>query len=137
VRRTRHGSGEDEEAEVNLTPLLDIVFIMLIFFIVTASFTPDAGVDVERPTARSAEPQPGHTLVVAVSADGALRVDGRPVDRRGLRARVAELRAERPNAGVLITADRDVPTGRLVAVMDQVRLAGVEAVAIATRDALP
>ena len=135
MRRRRHGSEDPEAEEVNLTPLLDIVFIMLIFFIVTASFVPATGMDVQRPTARTAAPKPSHTLVIGVAADATLTLDGRAVDLRGLRGQLERLRAERPGAGVLVAADREVPTGRLVAVMDQARLAGIEAIAVAAGEA--
>jgi biopolymer transport protein ExbD len=120
-----------DEAEVNMTPMLDVVFIMLIFFIVTASFVKEAGVDVSRPNAETAEQQSRGNILIAIRPNGEIWVDRRSVDVRSLRANVERLRAENPEGTVVIMADKESQTGLLVEVMDQVRLAGVSNVAIA------
>jgi len=124
-----------DEAAVDLTPMLDVVFIMLIFFIVTASFVKEAGVDVNRPNAETAEQQNRGNIMIAIRPNGEIWVDRRPVDVRALRANVERLRAENPEGTVVILADKESQTGLLVEVMDQVRLAGVSNVAIAADEA--
>lgn len=128
----RHSSDdEDDEAGIDLTPMLDVVFIMLIFFIVSTSFVKEAGIDVNRPSAQTAERQERGSIMVAISADGAIWIDQRQVDVRAVRANIERLHAENPEGGVVIIADRVAQTGTLVSVMDQVRLAGVSNVSIA------
>ena len=82
MRMRRHHAGSEDEAGIDLTPMLDIVFIMLIFFIVTSSFVREAGIDVLRPSADSAVSKPRASILVAVSADGEIWMDGKPVDIR-------------------------------------------------------
>jgi biopolymer transport protein ExbD len=131
----RRISRAKDEAAVDLTPMLDVVFIMLIFFIVTASFVKEAGVDVNRPNAETAEQQSRGNILIAIRPNGEIWVDRRPVDVRALRANVERLRAENPEGTVVILADKESQTGLLVEVMDQVRLAGVANVAIAANEA--
>jgi biopolymer transport protein ExbD len=131
----RRISRSKDEAAVDLTPMLDVVFIMLIFFIVTASFVKEAGVDVNRPNAETAEQQSRGNILIAIRPNGEIWVDRRPVDVRALRANVERLRAENPEGTVVILADKESQTGLLVEVMDQVRLAGVANVAIAANEA--
>jgi biopolymer transport protein ExbD len=116
---------------VNLTPLIDIVFILLIFFIVTSSFVKESGIDVNRPSALTAVRKERGNIIISISKDGAIWLDKRQVDRRAVRAHVERLQAENPEASVVIVADRDSRTGLMVEVMDQVRLAGVTRIAIA------
>lgn len=131
MRRRRHRHEVEEESGVNLTPMLDIVFIMLIFFIVTTSFVKESGVEVNRPTAETAKRKERGNIIIAVRPDGQVWIDQRAVDVRAVRAHVARLRAQNPQGGVVIAADEEAATGVLVKVMDQVRLAGVQDVAIA------
>lgn len=133
MARTRSRTRED--ALVDMTPMLDVVFIMLIFFIVTASFVKETGVDVSRPNADTAEQQKRANILVAITPNGEIWIDRRPVDIRALRANVERLRAENPEGTVVIQADRESQTGLLVEVMDQIRLAGVSNVAIAANEA--
>jgi len=120
-----------DEAELDMTPMLDVVFIMLIFFIVTTSFVKESGVSVSSPQAQTASQQENVNIFIAITADGEVWVDRRPVDPRSVRAIVARLHADNPEGSVIIQADEDAATGMLVEVMDQVRLAGVEKIAIA------
>ena len=129
--RKRYRLDEEEEPGIDLTPLMDVVFIMLIFFIVTTSFVKESGVEVNRPTAATAQRQERGTIVVAITADGRIWIDRREVDPRAVRASVARLRAASPAASVVIQADRDSRNGLLVRVMDQIRRAGVRNIAIA------
>ena len=120
-----------EESEVNLTPMLDVVFIMLIFFIVTASFVKESGIDVNRPDAATAERKEQGNILVAISQNNQIWVDRRQVDPRALRANIERLHAENPQGAVVIQADKDSRNGLLVQVMDAARLAGVFNVSIA------
>ncbi len=129
--RRRFFSREPEAAQIDMTSMMDVVFIMLIFFIVTTSFVKEAGIEINRPTASTAERQERGNIMIAVSDSGAVWIDGRMVDIRAVRANVERLRAENPEGAVVIQADEASRTGILVQVMDQVRLAGVMNVAIA------
>jgi biopolymer transport protein ExbD len=123
---------EDEESEVNLTPMLDVVFIMLIFFIVTASFVKESGIDVNRPDAATSERKEKGNILVAISAEGQIWIDRRQVDPRALRANIERMHAENPHGAVIIQADQESKNKLLVQVMDAARLAGVKNVSIAT-----
>ena len=125
---------EDEESEVNLTPMLDVVFIMLIFFIVTASFVKEAGIDVNRPDAATAEKKTKGNILVAITENGQIWIDKRQVDPRALRANIERLHAENPQGSVVIQADKNSKNGLLVQVMDSARLAGVFNVSIAAQE---
>ena len=120
-----------EEAEVDMTPMLDIVFIMLIFFIVTTSFVKESGVTVNTPQAQTASNQDSANIFIAITEAGEIWIDKRPVDPRSVRAIVARLHADNPEGSVIIQSDENASTGVLVEVMDQVRLAGVQGIAIA------
>ncbi len=120
-----------EETELDMTPMLDIVFIMLIFFIVTTSFVKESGVTVSSPSAQSAAQQESVNIYIAITAEGEVWIDRKPVDPRSVRAIVARLHADNPEGSVIIQSDEEATTGILVEVMDQVRLAGIEAIAIA------
>jgi len=129
MRAKRHGSGE--ETEIDLTPMLDVVFIMLIFFIVTASFIKESGIDVSRPDAVTAVVQERANIVVAITETGEIWINRREVDRRAVRANIERLHAENPQGAVVITADEKADVGIMVEVMDQARQAGVFNVSIA------
>ena len=131
MRKRRHTDPSAEEADINLAPMLDIVFIMLIFFVVTTSFVKEAGIDVNRPTAQTAERRERGNILIAIAPNGEIWIDKRPVDIRSLRAVIERLGAESPGAGVVIQGDREAQIGLLVEVMDQVRKGGVSNVSIA------
>ncbi|WP_456418552.1 ExbD/TolR family protein [Thiolapillus sp.] len=122
---------EDDEATIDLTPLMDIVFIMLIFFIVTTSFIKESGVDVNRPSANTAERKEQGNILIAITANDEIWIDKRRVDVRAVRANVERLKAESPEASVVIQADKESKNGLLVQVMDQVHLAGILNISIA------
>ena len=122
------------ESEINLTPMLDVVFIMLIFFVVTTSFVKESGVDVNRPSAETAQRQERGNIMVAIRPNGEIWIDGRAVDIRAVRAHIERLQAEHPEGEVVIQGDRHAQIGLLVRVMDQIRLAGVANVSIAASD---
>jgi biopolymer transport protein ExbD len=125
---------EEEENEINITPMLDVVFIMLIFFIVTASFVKEAGIDVNRPDAQTAVRQERANILIAISENNDIWIDQRMVDPRALRANIERLRAENPEGSVVIQADKKSVTETLVTVMDAARQAGVYNVSIAAQD---
>ena len=125
---------EEEESDINMTPMLDIVFIMLIFFIVTASFVKEAGIDVNRPGAVTAEKKEQASILIAISEAGQIWIDKRQVDVRAVRANIERLRAENPQGSVVIQADKNSKNGLLVKVMDAARLAGVTNVSLAAED---
>ena len=129
MRRRR--SRQEEESEVNLTPMLDVVFIMLIFFIVTASFVKEAGIDITRPPAATAERKERGNILIAITNNDQIWVDRRQVDPRALRANIERLHAENPQGSVVIQADEKSENGLLVRVMDAARLAGVSSVSLA------
>ncbi len=123
---------DDQDSGIDMTPMLDIVFIMLIFFIVTTSFVKESGIDVNRPSAQTAERKERGHIIVSIKANGEVWIDKRAVDIRAVRANVARLHAENPLGSVIIAADRDTRTHVLVQVMDQIRLAGISNASIAT-----
>jgi len=129
VRRRR--SKVKDEDEVNLTPMLDVVFILLIFFIVTASFVKESGMDIDRPAAAMAVRKERGNILVAITPTGQIWIDRRQVDVRAVRANIERLHAENPQGAVVIQADRESKNGLLVEVMDAAKLAGVENVSIA------
>lgn len=129
--RRRHHSDVEEEADINLAPMLDIVFIMLIFFVVTTSFVKEAGIDVNRPSAQTAERKARGNILIAITPGGEIWIDKRSVDIRSVRATVGRLHAENPEGGVIIQGDQDAQVGLLVSVMDQIRKAGITNVSIA------
>ena len=129
--RRRNRRGEDDESEVNLTPMLDVVFIMLIFFIVTASFVKEAGIEITRPPAATAERKERGNILVAITANDQIWIDRRPVEPRAIRPNLERMHAENPQGAVIIQADKDSKNGLLVRVMDAARLAGIKSVSIA------
>ncbi len=131
MRRRRDNAPVEDDAGINLTPMIDVVFIMLIFFIVTASFIKESGISVERPSAATATVQEHAAIIVAINAAGEIWIDRRRVDIRAVRANVERLHLENPQGAVVIQADKRSNNGVFVEVLDQVRLAGVEKIAIA------
>ncbi len=135
MRRKSYRSNEDQQADIDMTPMLDIVFIMLIFFIVTTSFVKESGIDVNRPTAQTATRKEQGHIIVAIRSNGEVWIDKRQVDIRAVRANVARLHAENPLGSVVIAADKDAKIDMLTKVMDQIRMAGITNAAIATETA--
>ncbi len=131
MRRHRTHNNSSAESEVNLTPMLDVVFIMLIFFVVTTSFVKESGVEINRPNANTAQQQESANILIAIRPNGEIWIDSRAVDIRAVRANIERLRAEFPESAVVIQGDKNAQIGPLVRVMDQVRLAGITNVAIA------
>jgi biopolymer transport protein ExbD len=132
MRKQRALLAEEEENEINLTPMLDVVFIMLIFFIVTASFIKEAGIQVERPDAPTAERQEDAAILIAISPNDEIWIDRRETDPRALRGVIERLHAENPKGSIVIQADEESTNEMLVLVMEAAKQVGVANVAIAT-----
>ena len=129
-RKARHS---EEEAQINITPMLDIVFIMLIFFIVTTSFIKDPGLEVNRPEAETAISKQLGNILIAISDTGQIWMDKKRVELPGVRGEVERARLESPESSVIVIADKDAPTGAVIDVMDQIRMAGVKSMAVAAQ----
>ena len=122
----------NDDSDINLTPMLDVVFIMLIFFIVTATFIKQAGIEVYRPEAQTAVRKPTVSVLVAISANGDIWIDKKRVDVAAVRSHIERLHAENPKGGLVIQADKDSKTEMVMAVLSAARAAGLVEVAIAT-----
>jgi biopolymer transport protein ExbD len=134
MRKKRMLAAEEEENEINLTPMLDVVFIMLIFFIVTASFIKEAGIQVERPDAPTADKQEDAAILIAISANDEIWIDRKEMDPRAVRGMIERLHSENPKGSIVIQADEESTNEMLVIVMEAAKQAGVANVAIATDD---
>jgi biopolymer transport protein ExbD len=132
--RRRRGAfaAEEEENEINLTPMLDVVFIMLIFFIVTATFIKEAGIQVERPDTTTAESQDDAAILIAISPADEIWIDRKERDPRTIRSVIERLHAENPKGSIVIQADEGSTHETLVIVMEAAKAAGVTNVAIAS-----
>jgi biopolymer transport protein ExbD len=119
-----------EDAEINITPMLDIVFIMLIFFIVTTSFTRETGAAITRPIAEQAIPLINGTILIGIKSNDDIWMGKRLVELREVRSMVEQAKAENPKGSVVIVADKKSRIGTVTRVMDQVKMAGVKGVAI-------
>ena len=116
---------DDEETEINLTPMLDVVFIMLIFFIVTASFVKEAGIEINRPAAKTAVPKKNANILIAISGKNEIWIDRKKVSIQAVRPAIDRLHAENPEGAVMIQADKESYAEQLLAVIDAAREAGV------------
>ena len=125
MRRAPISQAVAEEEEINITPMLDVVFILLIFFIVTANFIKEPGLEVNRPDSETAEPTENAAILIAVGNAGEIYMDGRRIDKRQVKANVVRLLAENPQGSVVIQADEKATADTIMAVMDGAREAGV------------
>lgn len=125
---------DEEEANIDMTPMLDVVFIMLIFFIVTASFVKESGIDVNRPEASTAVKKDKASILVAISEKNEIWINKRRVDVRAVQANIERLHAENPQGSVVIQADKKSTTEILMKVLDATRAAGIDDAAVATED---
>jgi len=126
ARRRAH----TEEADINITPMLDVVFIMLIFFIVTTSFTKETGATIIRPEAGQAVALQNGTILIGVRPNDDIWMAKRQIELREVRQMVERARAENPQGSVVIVADKGSRIGTVAQIMDQVKMAGVQGVAI-------
>jgi biopolymer transport protein ExbD len=133
-KRARPPKGDGALA-IDLTPMLDVVMIMLIFFIVAGSFVREVGIEVERkPTSSAQSDAPSENIIVQVSANDQIWIKGRRIDARSVRANISRMRAENPKASVIIRANNKSTTATVVAVVDSAREAGIYNVSLSTGD---
>ena len=133
MRKTLFQEEDNESSEINMSPLIDVVFILLIFFIVTTTFVEETGVEVNKPQAISAEQLQKESIMIAITADGQIVYGGRNIGTAGLRPLVERL-LSRGDLPVVILTDRSVDVGLLVSVIDEAKLGGAVSVNIATRN---
>jgi len=131
----RRHAAQQEETEINITPMLDIVFIMLIFFIVTTSFIKETGIDPNRPEAETAYKQERGNILIAINAVGDIWMNKRKVELAQVRQMVEQAKNESPESSVVIIADEKAATGVLIDLMDQIRMGGVSNIAVAAEEA--
>jgi biopolymer transport protein ExbD len=131
VRKTIRGN--KDSVDINMGPLIDMVFLLLIFFVVTTSFVKESGIDVQRSTAATAEVKERAGVMIGVDPEGDIYFEGKKVDVRSVRGLVERALAEDPESGVVVVADRTSETGAVVGVMDQCRLAGAKNVSLAAK----
>lgn len=134
MRRNVRNAAAEEGSEIDLTPMLDVVFIMLIFFIVTASFIKEAGIEVNRPEASTATKAENVNILIAVSPTNEIWIDKRRVDKRSVRSVIERMHAENPKGAVVIQADNESNTETVASVIDSARAAGVYDVSLATEN---
>jgi len=126
-------AGADQNVSLDMTPLIDVVFILLLFFLVTTTFVKDIGIDVNRPSASLGKTLDSESVRVGIAASGGIYIDGQRHDLAGVREAVATALSRNADVGVVVVPDERVPAGRLIGVMDTVKVAGATNVAVATR----
>ncbi|MEO0422017.1 MAG: biopolymer transporter ExbD [Pseudomonadota bacterium] len=131
MRRAMQSMQKEEEQEINITPMLDVVFIMLIFFIVTASFVKESGTEITKPEAFTAEKKPKANILIAIDTNNQVWIDRKRTDPRDLRPNIERLHAQNPQGTVVVQADRKSNYETLLKVLDAARAANVTNVAIA------
>lgn len=132
INRGGRFRGQEEESDINLTPMLDVVFIMLIFFIVTATFIKQPGTDILRPDAETAQQKPTVSVLVAINSAGEIWIDKKKVDAAAVGAMIERLHTENPKGSLVLQADRQAKYEKVKAVLDAARRVGLMQVAIST-----
>ncbi len=130
VRKAR---AAHQGVEINTTPLVDVTMCILIFFVATSNFVKEAGIEVQRASASSATAKESATMMIGITPEGDIFMEGKRVDIRSVRGMVERTLAENPEGGVVVVADRSAQTGAVVAVMDQCRLAGAKNLSLAAK----
>ncbi|MHA7815919.1 MAG: ExbD/TolR family protein [Pseudohaliea sp.] len=128
MRRLGKNQEADEQADIDLTPMLDVVFIMLIFFIVVASFIKEAGIEVNRPDKNQSDPSDATSILVNIHANDQIWMENRRVDARAVRANIQRLLASDPEQAVTIKVEKGATANSVVDVADAAREAGAMAV---------
>jgi biopolymer transport protein ExbD len=127
----RKNKSKENGGVIDMAPMLDMVFILLIFFIVTSSFVRETGIDVNKPKASSAQELARESILIGVSREGTIHINESQVDLRALRIILQQMVAEKPDRAAVIVTDREAPSGRVVDILDQCNLARVKKVSIA------
>ena len=117
---------EEEEAKIDLTPMLDVVFIMLIFFIVTATFVKELGLDVNKPPDVDISDSESESITIKIDATDKIEINGLSVDKRAVAAQIIRAKAENPKSSVAILAHSKSRADTLVSVVDAVKEAGID-----------
>jgi len=125
-----------DNAGIDIAPMLDMVFILLIFFIVTSSFVRETGIDVNKPKASSAQELARESILIGISREGTIHINESQVDLRTLRTILQQMIAEKPDRAAVVVADRDAPSGKIVDVLDECNIARVKKVSIAANKEL-
>jgi biopolymer transport protein ExbD len=131
-KRRNSGHNDQESTGIDLAPMLDFVTNLLIFFIITAVFVKESGLEVNRPTSFEQNESDSESIQIQILDNGEIWVDNRAVDVRAVRANIERLSAVNPEGGVLILAQEQAPTGTLVEVVDQVHLGGIYNITFST-----
>lgn len=130
MRRSRRS--QEEDAKIDITPMLDVVFIMLIFFIVTASFIKESGAKVTKPDAETSVARPSATILLAIDENDKIWLDRKTIDPRAIKANIARLRAENPEGEVVVQADVESSAKTVIEVIDGLKKAGISTPYVAT-----
>ena len=131
MRRLRNK--KEDDTKIDITPMLDVVFIMLIFFIVTASFIKESGANVIKPEAETAEQRPNATILIAIDAKDEIWLDRRKIDSRSVKANVTRMRAENPSGEIILQADEESTAGIVIQVVEALKSAGIPVPTVATK----
>ncbi len=134
MRRPFSRVTEEDDTTIDLTPMLDIVFIMLIFFVVTASFVKETGIEINKPQAKTAAVKEAANIKIAINEFDEIWIDKRRVDVRAVRPMLERMHIENPQAALIIQADRKSTNNKLVQVMDAARQVGIDAISIAASE---
>tara|TARA_B100001971_G_scaffold49011_1_gene44330 strand:+ start:297 stop:701 length:405 start_codon:yes stop_codon:yes gene_type:complete len=132
--RFRHKRREEEESEINITPMMDIVFIMLIFFIVTTSFIKETGIDPNRPEAETAKRAELGNILIAVAPNDRIWMNKAPIELEAVKIMMELAHAENPESSVVIVADELASTGLVLDIMDQIRLSGISKISLSAKE---
>lgn len=122
-----------EEATVDMAPLIDMTFLLLIFFLVNTNFVKETGIEVKRPEAATGEAKKGDLVLIGISTAGTIHMNGKRVDLSAVRPLVSQVRIKSPKAPVVVVADEGSRASVIVSVMDECRLAGAEEISLATK----
>lgn len=123
-----------EEAAVDMAPLIDMTFLLLIFFIVNTNFVKETGIEVKRPEAAKGDSQKGDLILIGISSAGTIHMNGRAVDLSAVRPMVSQMRLKSPKAPVVLVADESARVSQVVRVMDECKFAGAQEISIATSE---
>ena len=127
----------EDTVQIDMTPLIDMVFILLIFFIVATSFVRESGVEVNRPNALSATTREKVSMIIGITSAGRIFIEGQEIDIQNIMGRMNSFLAEVPVGSVVIAADKNCPTGITIKVLDYCRLAGITNLSVAAKAGKP